>query len=291
MSVLERSRWAVKRGLAPVRLRPTFLVIGAQKSGTTSLRRYLVQHPAVVCTTPKEVHYFDVYHSLGRAWYLTHYPLRTHAVPIRRRFGIAPAVGEATPEYLFHPHAPSRAHAFDPSLRLIAVLRDPVDRAYSQFQMQVRKRGQTSSFEHALACEPEYLAEELEHVHADPSYVSTTGLWRSYVARGRYAEQLERWFELFPREQLLVLTSEELWDDPAAAVRAITRFLHVPEWQPESYPHQSAGTHAPMAPETREQLARVFEPENRRLEELLGRKLAWTRPTRSATTAPPGVSA
>ena len=284
MSVAERARWAVRRGLAPLRLRPTFLVIGAQKSGTTSLHRHLDDHPAVVCATPKEVHYFDVYSTRSAAWYLTHYPLRTRGVALRRQYGVQPAVGELTPCYLFHPRVPERVHAFDPSLRLIAVLRDPVERAYSQYQMQVRKRGETISFEDALDREDEYLNRELGRLRDDPTYVSSTGYRRSYVARGRYAEQLERWLALFARDQLLVLTSEELWADHENAMRAVTGFLGVPEWHPTSYPHQSAGSHAPMALETRERLARVFAPENRRLEELLGRELDWTGPAGSAAS-------
>ena len=177
--IAERARWTWRRGLAPFRLRPTFLVIGAQKSGTTSLHRYLADHPAVVCAVPKEVHYFDVYADRSAAWYLTHYPLRTRGAAIRSRTGVRPAVGEVTPCYLFHPRAAARVHAFDASLRLVAVLRNPVDRAYSQYQMQVRKRGETLTFEEALAAEEDYIGPELERARSDPAYVSPLGFRRS----------------------------------------------------------------------------------------------------------------
>src|SRR5712691_9360898 len=143
--------------------------------------------------------------------------------------------------------------------------------------MQVRKRGETISFEDALDREDEYLSRELGRMREDPTYVSSTGLRRSYVARGRYAEQLERWLASFPRDQLLVLTSEELWADPEFAMRSVTRFLGVPGRRLAAYPRQSVGAHGPMTPQARERLARVFEPENRRLEVLLGRALDWTR--------------
>lgn len=283
MGVVKRARWAFRRGLAPLRLRPTFLVIGAQKSGTTSLYRYLDDHPAVVCASQKEVHYFDLYPERSTSWYLTHYPLRTRALAIRRRHGVWPPVGELTPEYLFNPRVPERVQAFDPSLRLIAVLRDPVDRAYSQYQMQVRKYGETRPFEEVLAFEDEHVRAELEKVRRDPGYVWSKQFRQSYVSRGRYAEQLERWLALFPREQLLVLTSEEMWAAPDESMITVTRFIGAPDWRRPTYPRQSFGTHEPMATRTREQLARIFEPENRRLEALLGRTLDWTRPTTLAT--------
>lgn len=269
----------LRRLTAPLRARPTFLVIGAQKAGTTPLHRYLVEHPAVLCAEPKEVHFFDNAYDRGSAWYPAHFPARSEVREIRRTLGAA-AVGEVTPAYLFHPRAAQRVHAFDPGLRLLAVLRDPVDRAYSQYQMQVRRRGETLSFEEALALEEMELPAELHRARDDPSYISPSGFRRSYVARGLYAAQLERWLELFPRERVLVLSSEELLTEPDAAMATIASFLGVPEWKAPRYPRRSTGSYEPMADETRERLARTFEQHNRRLEELLSRRLDWTRPMR-----------
>jgi hypothetical protein len=99
---------------------------------------------------------------------------------------------------------------------------------------------------------------------------------RSYVARGCYAEHLERW-ALFPREQLLVLMSDELRDEPASALCKVERFLGVPEWQPPTYPQENVRTYPPMSPVTRDRLRAVFEPHDRRLEELLDLELRWAR--------------
>jgi len=283
----ERGAGMARRATATLRLRPTFLVIGAQKAGTTSLHRYLVEHPFVLCATPKEVHFFNVEYHRGEAWYLAHFPLKVRARAPRRRYGVQPEVGEVTPAYLFHPRVPERVHAFEPRMKLVAVLRDPVERAYSQYQMQVRRAGETLSFDDALALEEVEVPLELERIRDDPRYVSPSGLRRSYVARGRYAEQIERWLDLFRLEQLFVLTSEELLRDPADAMSRVAAFLGVPDWRAESYPLRSAAEYDSMRPETRECLARTFEPHNRRLEELLGRELAWTRP---AASAPPSSS-
>jgi hypothetical protein len=276
-------RPVLQRLSTPARARPTFLVIGAQKSGTTSLRRYLVEHPAVLCAEPKEVHYFDWKFDRGEHWYLTHYPWKSQVRDVRKSISIEPAVGEATPDYLFYSWVPGRVHAFDPNLRFVVLLRDPVDRAYSQFQMQVRRRGESRSFEEVLALEAMEWPHEHERIRRDPDHVGTIPLHHSYVARGLYAEQLERWFALFERDRFLVLTSVELLRDTQDTMNRIAAFLGVPERDAESYERLSAGKYEPMAADTREHLARLFEPHNRELEELLGRSFEWTRP--SATPA------
>jgi lipopolysaccharide transport system ATP-binding protein len=274
-------RPVLHRVSAPARAHPTFLVIGAQKSGTTSLRRYLVEHPAVLCAEPKELHYFDRRHELGDGWYLAQFPWKTAARRMRRRLGVAPAVGEATPEYLYYTHVPPLVHAFDPDLKLIVVLRDPIDRAYSHYQMQVRRRGERRTFEEVLALEEAEMPERRAVTHRDPNYVLPI-VHHSYVERGFYAEQLERWFSLFPRDQFLILTSRELSDDPAGTMARVSTFLGVPECRSGTYARLSAGEYEPMAPETRERLASVFEPHNRRLEQLLGQSFDWTSPATQA---------
>lgn len=285
-----RASWAFRRATAAQRLRPTFLIIGAQKSGTTSLHRYLSMNPAVLLASPKEVRYFHRNHERGERWYRAQFPLRGHARLTRLRVGAKPAVGEASPIYLFDPRAPARVHAFDPAMKLIALLRDPVDRAYSHYHMQLRWGYERGSFEEALDREESLLEAELEHVSDDPPVYSDLINRISYVARGRYAELLERWLALFPREQLLIVTSEELLIETKATMTRVTRFLEIPDRVAKSYPLLGGGgglgEYEPMDPATRERLARIFEPHNRRLEQLLGRELSWMRPgDRAATSA------
>ena len=109
------------------------------------------------------------------------------------------------------------------------------------------------------------------------------------MAHGRYAEQLERWLRFFPREQLLILTSDDLLGDPAETMTAVAAFLCIPTWQAETYPLRPLNEYEPMAPETRDLLARSFEPNNRQLEELLGRKLPWARPAVAGPVLEPGA--
>ena len=270
----ERTRQAT----ASLRLRPNFLVIGAQKAGTTSLHGYLTAHPAVLGASLKEVQYFSKFYDRGEDWYLAYFPLELRGSATRLRSGVRPAVGEASATYLFHPRAPERVHAFDSAMRLVVVLRDPVDRAYSHYQMEHRWGREVLPFEGALERETELLP-ELERMRADPAYESQEAIDCSYVARGRYAEQLERWLELFPRGQLLVLTSDELLDDPAGTVAAVAHFLGIPDWRATSYPLRGVREYDTMAPGTREQLTRTFVSDNERLEQLLGRTFPWTRPS------------
>jgi hypothetical protein len=244
----------------------------------------------VLHASPKEVRYFHRNYHRGDDWYRAQFPLRLQRAVTHLGTGVWPVVGEASPIYLFDPRAPARVHRFDPSMKLIAVLRDPVDRAYSHYHMQLRWGYETLSFEEALDLEEARLDAELERLRDDPNDYSDLINRISYVARGRYAEQLERWLALFAREQLLILTSDELFADPDGTMSRVTRFLEIPDHRARSYPRLGGGggvgDYPPMDPATRQRLARVFEPHNRRLEELLGRKLDWTRPA----AAPSGLA-
>jgi hypothetical protein len=273
--VTSRARWLGRRATAGIRVPPSYLLIGAQKAGTTSLHRYLAEHPAVLPAAVKEIRYFNRFYERGDSWYLAHFPLGARAAAVKRRIGIAPAVGEASAVYLFDPRVPERVHAFDPQMRLIAVLRDPVERAYSHYQMEVRWGRETLPLEAALEREEAELPGLLEHAVRNPLDTSDGGFPRSYLGRSRYAEQLERWLRFFSREQLLVLTSDELLAHPAMVMTRIAVFLGIPDHRAESYPLQGVREYASLPGDARDRLARLFEPENRKLEDLLGRELPW----------------
>jgi hypothetical protein len=257
---------------------PTFLIIGAQKSGTTSLFSYVTAHPAVVGATRKEVHYFDrKYFRMQPEEYRSFFRSPRLGVKDRLR-RVRPQFGEATPYYLFYPHAPARAAAFNPDLKLIAVLRDPVERAYSSYQQQVRRGREPLSFEEAIDREGERIDADFEKTVADPKYWSWPLRGYSYVARGRYLEQIERWLEHFRRDRLLLLSSADLADDPAATVGKCFEFLGVPPRPAPGYPRLHSSSYAPMRAGTRERLAEYFAEPNRRLYDFLGRDLGWTKP-------------
>jgi hypothetical protein len=163
-----------------------------------------------------------------------------------------------------------------PSAKLIALLRDPVERAYSHYE-HTRQRGlEPLSFEDAVAAEPQRLAGEVERMKADPEYQSRAHRIHSYVSRGRYAPQLEEWFTHFAPRQMLVLRSEDFFADPAASYRNVLEFLGLrPLGLPDypTYTRRQPGP--PLRDETRAALATTFRSDNERLAGLLGRDMGW----------------
>ncbi|HRO13021.1 sulfotransferase domain-containing protein [Amaricoccus sp.] len=264
-------------GVAP-RVLPDFLVIGAQKSGTSSLFRYLDQHPQVRGSVPKEVHFFsgglapavDAY-TRGEAWYRAHFPKVSE-------MGEGMCAFEATPLYLLHPHAAARIHALMPGVKLVAVLRNPTDRALSHYFHNVRTNPRRV-FQETLGPAEAMAAEEarLAPVLAAGDYRSEIYRVATYKARGRYLEQLRRYTALFPRENLLLLRAEDLFIDPAGQMRLLADFLGLE--------HVRAGVDFRAAnvgdnretvdPGVREELDAYFAPHNRALAEAFGRDFGW----------------
>lgn len=265
-SVLRNVVWSYGTATARVRPLPDFLIIGAQKAGTTALYAFLRRHPGITGPRWKEVSYFDRHYGRGPAWYRGNFP------PGKDR-GL---VGEASPSYLFHPLAAERAEALLPGARLIALLRDPVERAYSHYQHEVAFGREPLSFEEALDREEPRMVGELERMLSDPGYFSHAWWNFTYLARGLYAEQLERWHTAFGRERLLVLANEDLSAEPAATYERVLDFLGAAPHQLEAYPRIFDRDYPDLRPETRERLAAHFAEPNRRLYELLGRDLGWT---------------
>lgn len=245
---------------------PRFLIIGAQKGGTSTLYASLATHPEIEEAQKKEVHFFDRHYADGIESYRQQFPeLREGQM-----------TGEATPYYLFHPLVPERVARTLPDVKLIAILRNPVERAYSQYHSEVRKGFEDlPTFEEAIAAEPERLAGESEKVAADPAYESYSLSHHSYLARGIYADQLERWFEHFPRRQLLVVRSEVLADRPARLLRRCENFLGLTRGGARRKRSGRRGHYEPMNEATRARLEEFYEPHNQRLEALLRRRFHW----------------
>jgi hypothetical protein len=273
-----RARAALDRGTATVRRLgrrvtasrrrlPDFIVIGAQRCGTTSLYEYLTEHPAILPASRKEVHYFDVHYDRGSEWYRTHFPLA----------GDGSMTGEATPYYLAHPLVPLRVRALLPEVRLVVMLRDPVERAVSHYHHEVSTGDETLPLETALAVEGKRLDGEEDRLRSRTLYRSNAHQHFGYVARGHYAEQLERWFALFPREQILVLNSNALFADPPGHMRRVFDFLGLPDRELPAYRiHNSRSYELDAA--LRNRLAAAFVPSNQRLYALLGEDFGWSRP-------------
>jgi hypothetical protein len=193
----------------------------------------------------------------------------------KARYGSALLTGEASAYYMFHPSSAARVAVTIPRVKLIALLRNPVDRAYSHYHMQVRKGRETLTFEDAIAREQERLQGEQEKMLALGDYQSFNYRRYSYLSRGLYAEQLARWMKLFPDEDLLVITTEDLESDPAKILKRTLRFLNVPDWEPERFRKYNGASYPAMKRATRHRMIEFFEPHNRRLGDLIGREFHW----------------
>ena len=229
---------------------PDFVVIGAGRSGTSFFYNLLSQHPHVEPAAKKELHYFDLLFDEDTEWYRGWFPAST------MKDGRRTITGEATPTYIFNPLVPERMAEVLPQARLVALLRNPVNRTYSAYNNQARKGREPRSFE-----------EVVEADFADGS----VGL----LSKGVYVDQLVRWFEFFEREQMLVLKSEDLFENPQETLKLVLGFLGLPEWEPEAWESGKKRHYEVMDPATRRRLEEYFEPHNKRLYEYLGRDFGW----------------
>jgi hypothetical protein len=256
------------------RVVPDFIIIGAQRAGTTSVYNYLNQHPAVIAALTKEVHFFDVNFDQGLGWYRAYFPSYRRKSVIQRQRGRC-VTGEASPYYLFHPRVPRRVKAVLADVKLIALLRNPVDRAFSHYHHELRAGREHLTFEAAIAREPERLQGEAARILADESYDSFNHQCYSYLARGVYVDQLRTWLSYFPREQMLILKSEDLYAHPCLATKQVLAFLDLPEWELGHYRKYHAQPYAKMEAATRALLVDYFAPYNQQLYALLGRDFGW----------------
>jgi Sulfotransferase domain len=263
--------WAYGRATSAARPLPDFLVIGAQKAGTTALYSYLREHPAIAGPPWKEVSFFDRHYRRGTAWYRGNFPNTLYLRRMHARAGVSPVVGEASPSYMFHPAGAERIAAVVPDARLIALVRNPIDRALSHYHHEVALGREPLSFEDALAAEESRMQGELERMR-DPSYFSHAWWNFTYASRGLYAEQLER----FPRERLLIVPSDDLLDRPGETYGKVLEFIGAPPHELVSYPRVFSREYSQMEPATRDALRQRFAEPNRRLYEFLGRDLGWT---------------
>jgi len=186
---------------------PNFLIIGAMRSGTTSLANYLGSHPEIYVARDKELHFFDYRFDRGLSWYAAKFSQAKRGQ----------AVGEASPTYMYVPECARRIADTLPNVKLLAILRNPVDRAYSHYWLERARTRESMDFESALAAESDRLSGSDRH--RTDHY--------SYLDRGRYLKQLEHVTTHVPRERLHVLLFEDLGADPAAAFKSVCRFLDV----------------------------------------------------------------
>ena len=260
-----------------LRVAPSFLIIGAGKSGTTSLFEYVFAHPATSRPTHKEINYFThQWERLSAHWYRGQFPTAFRRMYISCRHGARLVTGEASTSYLFRPDVPLRVRRTIPDVRLIATLRNPVDRAISDYHYSLAMGAERATLQEALEKEAERLARSPELLE-NPSYERLPLGTRRYLAAGVYDKQFERWLDYFPREQLLVIESEHLFADPHSTMRKVYGHLRLSPFELPRLAVHGQGAYPEADVKVTAYLHDFFAEPNRRLVELLRQDFSWAQ--------------
>ena len=254
---------------------PDFLIIGAARSGTTSLYEYLSQHPSVIPGVGKEVYFFDKKFNKGINWYKSFFPTKLSKSRLESKQKRNCLTGEATPRYLHYPHTPKRVFDLIPNIKLIVLLRNPIDRAYSHYQMEVGSDNEELPFEEAIEQEEKRITDDMKKMERNENFYSVYFYRKSYLTRGIYVNQLKRWFEYFPREQFLILKSEDFYSKTPKVYQQVLDFLGLSTFELNSFKAHRMKKYSAISAETRKKLADYFRPYNEQLYQLLGRNFDW----------------
>ncbi|MEN8238416.1 MAG: sulfotransferase [Actinomycetota bacterium] len=259
--------WKARRATASRRSLPDFVITGGQRCGTTSLYESLAGHSHIDPSLKKEIHYFDLHIDRGEDWYRAHFPLVSRSAG-RLTF-------EATPNYLASVHAPKLMKALVPDVKLITLLRDPVERTYSSWKLRTYEGAENRPF--ATAVRDELAGVEVTHDDIDDERrrsLDRAMRW-AYVEKSRYDEHFDRWFEFFDREQFLILKSEALFADPSAGLAQIEAFLGIDHDPSITLPHTNFTPTSSMDASFRQYLREYFAPHNERLTSIAGVDFGW----------------
>ena len=266
-----------------IRVLPDFLIIGGQKCGTTTLHTILGMHPCVASSRIKELSFFDLKFKRRLSWYRSYFPTKLRKVWYSRFRRHSFATFESTVSYMFHPHAPRRISETLPGVKVIALLRNPVERAYSDYYYRKDWAARVNpdkffpSFEESIKEEQggKLYIQELEKLRRDEDYSYHNYYKWSLLSRGIYADQLANVMNFIPRERLLVVKSEDFFKKPDAILEQVLKFLELPPWRPNQFGARLQGNYPKIDPKMRDQLAEFFEPHNERLYSLLQTHYDW----------------
>ena len=263
---------------SPLRMLPGFLIVGAQRCGTTSMYRALSEHPAVLkAVLHKGVHYFDMNYDAGPSWYRAHFPLKASARRAARAAAGPPLTFESSPYYLFHPLAAQRIAADLPGVKLLVLVRDPVDRAYSAYAHELARGFETEPFERAIALEQDRLRGQADRITRDPGYLSHSHQHHAYVTRGQYVEQLARLEQLFGRDRIHVVDSGDFFTKPEPVYDDVLDFLGLKQLGYPEFEQHNARPRTPISEPFQARLDAHFIPYDQQLTAWLPAPPSWRR--------------
>ena len=255
---------------------PDFYIIGTQKGGTSSLYGYMIDHPSIQPCYSKEPSYFDRYFDRGLDWYKVNFPFKIHRFIVTKILQKKFITGEASVRYLDHPHAPQRIKQVTPHAKFIILLRNPIERSYSHYKMISRRHAESLPFEKVIQ-EEDRIISLYQKMIDDPSYYSDIYFRHGYLHRGIYVDKIKHWMEVFPKEQFLIIQSEEFFREPSKIYNQVLDFLGVENFDLDQYEQfrKQDYSESKLLVDTRKKLVDYFKPHNQRLYEFLGRKFDW----------------
>jgi len=258
------------------RVLPDFLVIGVGRSATTTLHHNLSKNPCLFSAAYDEIGFFDENFHLGLNWYRSFFPTKSLKNKTIKNNNFFMSY-EVTPSYIRKPWVARRIKEILPNVKLIAILRNPVDRTYSHYNMAVNEGNEKRSFEEVI----KYDLKQLENFSDSYSKKSDdyfkNVVENSFVARGFYLEQLDIWFKLFPKKQILIIKSEDLANRTTEVVKDIFNFLMLPEYNIKNVSKHRVSDYSKMNSSTRKTLVEFFKPYNKKLYEFLDRDFGWDK--------------
>lgn len=262
---------------SPIRTLPDFIIIGTQRGGTTSLYNYMLTHPNILPSFKKEVHFFDNNFHRGKRWYKAFFPIsfikKIKKFLQKRDF----ITGEASPDYIFNPYAAERTNSLLPNVKIIVLLRNPVNRAYSHYYMNVTNGYETLSFEEVIDKAQKICMVDIERLMSSKIKNILFYPRYSYLSRGIYIEQIKKWQEYFPKDQILILESEDFFKNTQAALIEVFDFLNLPRYKIKDNRVYHLQNNPKMNETTRKFLIEYFKPYNKQLYEHFGRKFNWDK--------------
>lgn len=264
--------WKAWRWLsAPWRALPNFIIIGAPKTGTTSLFRYLERHPKVHMPYKKEIRFFGLNFARGLRWYRSFFPR------VRQLAQTGSQTRESSPAMLAHPLAAQRVQSVLPKIKLIAMLRDPVERAFSEYKMNLNSGLETSGFAEAIEQDEKRIAAIKQRLRAGEAQAGFDYMNYGYLYKGLYAQHLRPWFDRFDPGQIMLIRSENFFTDPAKIYAETLDFLGLGQHALNEYQayNPSHLDDLELPGPLRERLAAYFAPHNQELAELTGRDFGW----------------
>jgi hypothetical protein len=274
--VFEHSKILTKQTLGIGSL-PDFHIIGAQKSGTSSLYDCLCQHPGIIHRINKEIHFFNNFSNRhrGLAFYKAHFSTLAQRRNISKKIGYFPLEGEATP-FIIHPWVPKWLYDAVPNSKLILIVRNPIDRALSHYQHNKRRGRETLSFEEALESESARISSNFDHLLADPDYPVGDFFKFSYLTRGYYDDQIKNWLGFFPIEQICVVSFENFINNQQETALKIFQFLELPNFEISEFPKSNQGNyHCQIDSKLRRKLSEHFRLHNEQFFRIIDQNFDW----------------